>query len=335
MKFGLGYLTTQIPPDDSRVDFGRYRDTMELVQLAEDVGFDSVWVSEEHGRDDRYLSSVLPMCAAIAQATDHVRIGTAIALAPLYEPLRLAESAATIDILSGGRFTLGLGIGYRDWEFDWFDVDKSERVPRIRDCIRFCRRGWEGDRFSFDGEIFEYEDVRVTPTPLQGSDLPIVYGAQSEPGIRRAARETDGVIFVHSHSLDELESMQSWCRDENPGPDFETMVVREVGIADTEQEAWERIREGSFYVNRTYEEEYTQSSDDVEIPDPKKEGNARSWALCGDPEELADRLVGIEESLGPDVHLIARLEFPGMSHEVAMDAVERFGTEVIPRVKNQ
>lgn len=218
MKFGLGYVTTQIPPDNTRTEYGKYKEAGGMAKLADDIGFDSVWISEHHGEDDRYLSSMFPMATAMAQSTSDITIGTAILLAPSYDPLQVAEDAAAVDIFSDGRFELGVGIGYRGREFKYFDV-----------------------------------------------------------------------------------------------PD----------------EAWNAIKDGSYYLNNRYVEEFDRCSDDIDFPPPEE--NARDWTLTGDRDELTEQILEFSHLLAEDDHFVVRLKYLRMEHDVAMEAIERFEKEVIPR----
>ncbi|MEO8425087.1 MAG: LLM class flavin-dependent oxidoreductase, partial [Actinomycetota bacterium] len=148
LRIGIGLFTGQVPAGSDRT-FGReYRETLELVRLAEALGFDSAWVSEHHGASDGYLPSLLPMLAAFAAATDRIRLGTGVILTPLHDPLRLAEDAAVVDQLSEGRLTLGLGIAWRPEEFRMFGVPFGERLARTVDTVEILRRAWTGERFS-------------------------------------------------------------------------------------------------------------------------------------------------------------------------------------------
>jgi alkanesulfonate monooxygenase SsuD/methylene tetrahydromethanopterin reductase-like flavin-dependent oxidoreductase (luciferase family) len=127
VRVGIGLFTAQLPASSKRSFEQEYRETLELVRLAERVGFDSAWVSEHHGSSDGYLPSLLPMLAAFAAVTERIELGTGVILTPLHDPLRLAEDAAVVDQLSGGRLLLGIGNGWREEEFRMFDASKAER----------------------------------------------------------------------------------------------------------------------------------------------------------------------------------------------------------------
>src|SRR5213593_3677377 len=151
VRIGIGLFTAQIPLGSRRTFAREYRETLDLVRLAESVGFDSAWVSEHHGSSDGYLPSLLPMLAAFAATTDRIALGTGVMLTPFHDPLRLAEDAAVVDQISGGRLILGLGLGWRDEEFRMFGQPVEERVRRTVDTVEVLRRAWTGERFSYEG----------------------------------------------------------------------------------------------------------------------------------------------------------------------------------------
>src|SRR5437660_7752867 len=151
LQVGIGLFTAQVPPDSDRTFVREYREILDMVRLAETLGFDSAWVSEHHGAGDGYLPSLLPTLAALAAATDHIKLGTGVLLTPFHHPLRLAEDAAVADLISGGRLILGLGLGWREEEFRMFGVPVSERVRRTAETIEILRRAWAGRRFSYEG----------------------------------------------------------------------------------------------------------------------------------------------------------------------------------------
>jgi alkanesulfonate monooxygenase SsuD/methylene tetrahydromethanopterin reductase-like flavin-dependent oxidoreductase (luciferase family) len=174
VRFRYGLIACQRYPGDPRTDADLYREALGLAVEAERLGFDSVWASEHHFADDSYAPSLFPLCAAMAAPTSRIEIGTCLALAPLYHPIRLAEDAAVVDLISGGRFVLGLGQGWLQREFRALGVPFGEQGRRIRAAIETCRQAWgEG--------LVEDAGVAVTPKPTRPAGPAIWVGAHREP----------------------------------------------------------------------------------------------------------------------------------------------------------
>ena len=163
MKFGLWY-DFRNPQRQRWPDL--YGELLDQIEWADSAGFESVWLSEHHVTDDGYMPSVFVMLAAIAGRTRKLRLGTAVCLAPLHHPIRLAEDVAVVDVLSGGRVELGLAPGYRPFEFDVLGVPRRERGVRTDETVEILRMAWTGESFSYSGRVFDLRDVVVQPVPL-------------------------------------------------------------------------------------------------------------------------------------------------------------------------
>jgi hypothetical protein len=126
-----------------------YADQLAQTRIAEELGYDEIWLTEHHFAEDGYSPAILPIAAAIAAITKYIRIGTYLVLLPLHNAVRVAEDAATIDIISNGRFDLGLGQGYAPGEFAAYGVDRKTRAGRLEEGIEVIRGAWTKDDFSF------------------------------------------------------------------------------------------------------------------------------------------------------------------------------------------
>ena len=196
LRFGLWYDFRNPPQwrqDPSRL----YEAILGQAARAEALGWDDVWLSEHHFIEDGYTPSMLPLAAAIAARTKRIRVGTSVLLLPLHDPLRVAEDAATIDIVSNGRFDLGVSAGYRVGEFDGFAIPRRERDGRMAEAVEVLRRAFSGERFTFEGKYYRYRDVQLSPLPVQ-KPMPIWLGGFLPKAIERAGRVGDGYISIGS-----------------------------------------------------------------------------------------------------------------------------------------
>jgi alkanesulfonate monooxygenase SsuD/methylene tetrahydromethanopterin reductase-like flavin-dependent oxidoreductase (luciferase family) len=203
LRFGL-WVDFRNPPQWRRPYKDLHAETLEMIAYGESIGYDDLWLSEHHFVDDGYSPAMMPIAAAVAMKTKKIRIGTSVVLLPMYDPVRLAEDGATVDILSGGRFELGAGLGYRAGEFEGLGLKYKERAGRMNEALEIIRRLWEGETLTFHGKHFHVEGARVSPEPVQKPRPPIWVGGFAAGATRRAARYGDGYIAISGTRLRKL-----------------------------------------------------------------------------------------------------------------------------------
>jgi alkanesulfonate monooxygenase SsuD/methylene tetrahydromethanopterin reductase-like flavin-dependent oxidoreductase (luciferase family) len=331
MEIGTGLFTGQRRPDDDRSYSEIYDEMRTLARTVEDAGLDSLWVSEHHFTDDGYLSGTMPTLGALAAETDTVEFGTCIALAPLYDAVRLAEDVATADLLSGGRATLGLAIGSNPREFEAFGIPREERVDRLVDTVEVLERAWSPGPLDYDPEFHDVSpDVSVTPKP--DGDVPVMLGGSAKPAVRRAARSADAWCAPSALSIGGLkkrvEDIRRVREEEEIDGDFQVYVLQHGFVGDSREDAWESMRDGYFYIQRRYEEIF--SGESVDELDDERKRELKEQAIFGTPEQVTERLAEYRDALGDDVHFIFRTYHPGIGTEAMVDCVERLGAEVRP-----
>jgi len=193
LRFGLWYDFRN--PTPWRRPFDQlYSEIFDQIVWGEQHGFDDIWLSEHHFIDDGYSPSLVPIAAAIAARTKKIRIGAAVVLLPFHNPVRLAEDVATVDVISGGRFELGVGTGYKVEEFDGFAISSKEKGGRTNEGLEIMRRLWEGETLTFKGKYYEVNHAKLTPEPIQKPRPPLWVGGFTPPALRRAAKYGDGFI---------------------------------------------------------------------------------------------------------------------------------------------
>lgn len=332
MKIGFGLITCQRYPHDDRTDVDIYREAVELSMLAEECGFDSVWTSEHHFVDDGYMPSLLVLSAAIAQATTRVQIGTGLLLAPLHHPLRVAEDAATVQVLSGGRFILGIGAGWREEEFNMLGVSLGDRASIMREFVSILRKAWSGAPFCFSGRHFNFEEVLVTPQPQ--TPIPIWMGGFADAAIKRAGRIGDGFLGSSSGTT----GIEGFLRAKQVagGPPGFKFALHVPVFAWTDGDPWETIKPWYHYMRWKYTDMRGPRSSSLRTPaalGSDEEDSMKSAIICGSPDEVIDQISEFRDALGDDTHFICRSYFPGLPREDQREAVRILGARVLPRFR--
>ncbi|HCO42790.1 MAG TPA: hypothetical protein DCZ11_09120 [Gammaproteobacteria bacterium] len=178
MKFGLFY---EMQGASDRSDVALYQEHLDQFRLADDLGYDCLWLAELHfQRDYSVLPAPLMMAAAASQITKRIRLGMGISVLPINQPLRLAEEIATLDILSNGRVDWGIGRGHpMTGIYDHFNIDIDQSKALFREHLDIIRLAWTEDEFSFNGTFHNIDRVRVTPKPVQKPTPPTFVSAFS------------------------------------------------------------------------------------------------------------------------------------------------------------
>ena len=323
VEIGYGLISCQLHPDRPESWQDLYAEAVELAVEVEQAGLDSVWVSEHHFVDDGHLPSLLPLLAAFAARTSRIRLGTALLLAPLYDPLRLAEDAAVVDLLSGGRLVLGLGLGWRDEEFDAWDVPMSARARRLTELVDLARTAWSGGPVTAGTAR-----PRVTPLPASPGGPPLWIGALAEPAIRRAGRVADGFMATEV-TPDELREQVAWVNEaraaEGRSGPF-TVSLHLPTLCLPGGVSWADAADALSYPGWKYEDmaEDRGAAGPLRRPEGMTEEEAdrlRATSLVGTPHEVADQVRAYVDAAGGSLHFIARSYLTAIGPQARRDAL--------------
>ena len=329
--FGLWYDFRQRLPLGDYARF--YAECLEEIEEGERLGFTGVWLSEHHFVDDGYLPSPLVVAAAIAARTTTMTVGTNVLLLPMHHPLRVAEDAAVADLVSGGRFVLGVGQGYVQHEFEALGFNRKYRPSLFEEGIEVIRRALQEGRTGYRGKRWSFDDLPFEPRP-EGK-LPLYIGAFADPAIDRAARLADGFLAstgggAFAETYRKVRSALE--RHGRADEEFPYVASGVVFVDDDAGRAREIVGPAIAYQRTRYAEWGT----DREQPRPspiREEDLPWERYLVGTPEEVAGALIRLYQE-APYYHLCFWGRLPGVTHEQALQNMRLFSSEVAPRVRD-
>jgi alkanesulfonate monooxygenase SsuD/methylene tetrahydromethanopterin reductase-like flavin-dependent oxidoreductase (luciferase family) len=275
-----------------------YAEQLAQIRRAEELGFDEAWLTEHHFAEDGYSPALFPIAAAIAAITTRIRIGTNLVLLPLHNAVRVAEDAATIDVISNGRFDLGLGQGYSFSEFAGYGVDRKARASRLEEGIEVIRGAWTKENFSYSGRHYNVKNITIMPPAVQKPHPPLWVGAGAPKAIQRAGRM--GCNFLSLGNPRSQEIYDDSLRQAGRKPaDFSAAQLYWTYVAPTSDQAWSEAQDHYHTMLRLYGKwiveanEMPNAEQFLNLPEPSKLRDAKGMLFApifGSPDEVAARL---------------------------------------------
>jgi len=330
LRFGVVHDLRSPPGSDTSLPT-IYAEALDQIAMLDQLGLDLVWFTEHHFLDDGHLPNFVPVAGAVAARTSRIRISTDILLAPFAHPIRLAEDLAVLDNLSGGRMELGLGMGYAAHEFRGFGIPQSRRVSLTEELIKILQLAWAGERFSFTGKRYHFDDVLVTPAPVQPGGPPLWIAGMSENAARRAARFDTNLLPQGAPEV-VLEPWRAELRASGRDPgDYRVGIIRSVFVTDDRDRDWAPIRAAERYRAGVYARFFAETPDELSAFDPDQESIPQGW-IVGDEDHCVRELVDYITAYGL-TDVVTWGAPPGLAPSRLNPSLERFVTNVIPRVR--
>ncbi len=314
----------------------RFQETLAFARLADRLGFDSLTKTAHYSAHPFQMLQMVPMLARFAAEAPRLRLNAGVLLLPLLSPLHVAEEFATLDVITGGKIILGVGLGYRDVEFKAFGVPRAQRARRFEANLIAIKRLWTETTVSMTTPYFELDGASCSPQPLQKPHPPIWVGANADPAVERAARLGDCWYIGPAVAIGALQRQLDLYKRalDGAGKPFpaEFPMRREVFVARTRDEA---IRLCAPYLGAKYKAYHNWHQ---EMPEGDRglgqefEALIEDRFIIGSPDEVAEQIISLHRRLGVN-HIVMSTEWAGMPESLAVETIEMMAREVFPRVR--
>ena len=347
MQFGL-FQSVQLPDPKEQVRY--YKNALEQVLRAEELGYDSVWVTEHHFSRHGIVSATMSLLAYLAGITKTIRLGTGVAVLPFHNPIQLAEQAATVDLLSDGRLDFGVGRGFQWGEFHKLNIPMDEASRRFEEAMEVITKAWTSEEpFDHSGEFWTFNDMMVHPRPVQSPHPPVWVAAASPSSVERVARHDWNLLIGQGEPFHQVAEQVENFRtavgeagfDYHPG---RVVVARPMYTAPTEDQARRDTEAPFMWFKQTGQEVGAPPENQVELlPEDYRAYRSRfsrdvtfdydamfqDVALFGTPDQVADHIEILRDS-GVE-KLIFFINYGGIENQKVLDSLELFAKEVMPR----
>ena len=317
----------------------KIKESIDLVKAARDAGFDMVCAGQHYLSAPYQMPATMPFLARLAAEAGDMYVGATVILVPLHNPVELAESVATLDAITNGKFVFGVGLGYREEEYAAFGVRRRERVYRLFEAMDVMRLLWSRDDVEFSGTFYNVPKTTSTIRTTQLPHPPIWVAANRDEAVQRAAR-MGYPWLINPHATGSLVAIQSELYQRMAARTFRPIsrdvpMMREAYIGEDRSSA---LRESQPYLSGKYES-YAQWGQDKALPASQSfsvpfEELARDRFIIGGHEDVVQDIQRYESALGVN-WMILRMQWPGMDHASARKQIELMGRHVIPRMNRE
>ncbi len=314
---------------------------IDFAKAARDSGFHSIWMGQHYFGGQKVRWEVTPTLARLIPEIKGSVIGTCIFLLPLHHPVLVAEQMAILDILSEGKLIFGVGLGYRQREFDGFGVPKRERASRFEEALSIVKDLWTKGNAQYAGKHFQIGKVETSTRPLQKPTPPIWIAAHGDNAVRRAARIGDSLMMNPHASIETLERQveifhEALRQESKPFPD-ELSIRKDIYIAADGKEAWEEAEREipKLVENLTSENQYRElpASDRASSEQTLKDFILARY-IVGNPGDCIAQIKSHRERLSTN-HFIFRIACPGGNRRKMMEKIDLIGREIIDPLKRE
>jgi len=330
-RLSFGYLYDfRNPPAWQRPWSDLYAEALDVIAWSETVGFTGAWVPEHHNAADGYQPAPNVVLAAIAARTKTLRLGSAVALGPLYHPVRFAEECAVLDIISGGRAEMALAIGYRRREYDAYGLDFRTRGSRFDEFLHIVRELWAGETVTFEGRHYTVKDAMIMPPSTRGQ-IPLYIGGFADKALARVAKYADG-YFGNEEFCDQYVAK---LREQGKDPAQAGIRIQGLffAVADDPEKAIDELAPYYHYINNSYSvwmgEDNAIGIDDPMLKPMDLEQFKKSGILqIVTPEAAVAKFESLQARTGAD-HFMMMMP-AGLPAARFMEYAQLFADKVIP-----
>lgn len=348
MKFGIMNL---FPWATETSGHDVFHDTLDEIEMADELGFDSVWLAEHHFSTYGILGNPLSYGMAIAERTKRITIGTAVLVLPFYDPVRLAEDIAALDVLSRGRVVIGVGRGYQPKEFAGFRISLDESKQRYTEVLDILRLALSEENWSYEGKIFKYENMTTYPRPYTPGGPLLMQGTVSPESFAERGRIGEPIITSPSftplglmkrnfdlyrtsmsengHDLSGIDlpfMQQVWCGNETDG------LTQAASAALEYYRSVGKVIPGSNEALEAERDYYEKVAKNIKLL--TLEQTLTHGGNFGTPERVVDTIRQLRDQLGIS-HYIGWFRIPTLDRDVALKSMELFAKEIMPQLREE